>query len=427
MKKYFIKKLTLNQKSTLIKRKQIDSESVLKSVKKICSNVKHNGLTAAIKYAQKFDGFDSNTLFVTEDEFTRAEELLSRSVKLAIHAAYENIYKFHEKQYPSNYTVKTMNGINCERRFIPIQNVGLYIPSGTAPLPSTVLMLGVAAQIARCPRIIAASPTKGNIHPAILYAAKLCNIKQFIKIGGAQAIALFAYGDPKFKKVDKIFGPGNQYVTAAKALVSTDPDGCAIDMIAGPTELLIIADDSANPNYLASDLISQAEHGKDSNVVLLSTSENLINQVNDKIKSSTQFLPRKKIVYKALKNSFSVLFDNLYEAFEFSNEFAPEHLLLNIKNPEKYLSKVINAGSVFVGDYTPVSAGDYASGTNHTLPTYGFARSQGGLSVEMFMKGITFQAISKHGIKNLSKTVITLAETELLQAHAEAVKVRLSK
>lgn len=425
MKKYYFNNISDTKGKALLKRKAITSSSVKKSIEKISSDVKKNGFKSAIKYAKKFDGFSSDNIYVTEKEFNEAEKFLSLEIKTAIKSAYKNIYKFHKKQYPRGYSLETLNGVKCERKFISIQNVGLYIPAGSAPLPSTMLMLGIPAQIAGCERVVVASPTRDKVNSAILYAAKLCGIKEFIKIGGSQGISLLAYGDNNFKKVDKIFGPGNQYVTATKSLISTDPDGCAMDMISGPSELLIIADDTANHEFIAADLLSQAEHGKDSVVVLLTASETLFNKVEHSLFKQIEKLPRKNLAKGALKNSFCMIFNSLNDAIGFSNDFAPEHLILNLKNSKKYLDKIVNAGSVFVGDYTPVSAGDYASGTNHSLPTYGFARSSGGVSVEMFMKGVTFQSISKSGINNLSRTIITLAETELLQAHAEAVRVRL--
>jgi histidinol dehydrogenase len=425
MKKYYFNSISDSKRKTLLKRTAISSLEINKSVKKICNDVKRNGIRSAVKFAKQFDGFSSVSIYVTEKEFNEAEKVLLSDIKSAIKSAYKNIYKFHRQQYPKGYSLETLKGVNCEHKFIPIQNVGLYIPAGTAPLPSTMLMLGIPAQIARCKRIVAASPGKDKINPAILYAAKLCGIKEFIKIGGAHGISLLAYGDDNFKKVDKIFGPGNRYVTAAKSLVSVDPEGCSIDMIAGPSELLIIADNNANPDFVAADLLSQAEHGKDSVVVLLTTSEDLFSRVENSLSRQIKSLPRKSLIKAALKNSFCLIFDDIKSAFEFSNDFAPEHLIINLKNAKKYLNKVVNAGSVFIGEYTPESAGDYASGTNHSLPTYGFARSSGGVSVEMFMKGVTFQSITKNGIKNLSKTIITLAETESLQAHADAVKVRL--
>jgi histidinol dehydrogenase len=425
MRKFYYNKISEKKKKDLLQRKAISSEKIIDSVKKIIDDVKNNGVKAALRYAKEFDGYSSDNFLITQSEIDYAEKTLLNEIKNAIKSAYKNIYKFHKHQYPKNYSLQTNNGVKCERKFIPIENVGLYIPAGTAPLPSTMLMLGIPAQIAGCKRVVVSSPTNDRINSAILYAAKLCGITEFLKIGGSQGISLLAYGDKRFKKVDKIFGPGNQYVTAAKSLVSIDQDGCSIDMIAGPSELLIIADKNANPYYVAADLLSQAEHGKDSVVALLTNQESLFTQVKLSLNEQLKKLPRKNFVQASLKNSFCLIFEDLYKAIDFSNKFAPEHLILNIKNPNKYLDKVTNAGSVFIGSFTPESAGDYASGTNHSLPTYGFARSSGGVSVEMFMKGVTFQSISKEGIRKLSKTIITLAETESLQAHAEAVKVRL--
>ncbi|MFN3872289.1 MAG: histidinol dehydrogenase [Ignavibacterium sp.] len=425
MRKFYLKNLSETQIKKLTQRKNLSSESVQKSVEKILSDFKSKGLKSALLYAEKFDGFNSKEIFATEKEFSEAEKTLDPKIKKAILSAYKNIYKFHKKQIPKGYSVETMVGVKCERKFIPIENVGLYIPGGTAPLPSTMLMLGVPAQIAGCKRVVAASPAKDKIHPAILSAAKLCGVTEFIKIGGAQAIALLAYGDKNFKKVDKIFGPGNQFVTAAKSLVSIDPDGCSIDMIAGPSEVLVITDEFADPSFVAADLLSQAEHGKDSLSILVTDSEKICKEVEREIKSQLKTLPRKNFAEASLKNSFCLITNSLDEAINFSNQFAPEHLIINTKNSDLLASKVKNAGSVFVGNHTPESAGDYASGTNHSLPTYGFAKSIGGVSVEMFMKAVTFQSISKQGLKNLSETVITLAETESLQAHANAVKVRL--
>lgn len=427
MKKYYLKNLNETELKSLIRRKNISSEKVFGVVQKIVNDVKKNGLSASIKYAKKFDGFSSKEIFVTEKEFAEAERILNPKIKSAIKKAYRNIYKFHEKQIQKNYSVETLKGVVCERKFSPIENVGLYIPAGSAPLPSTMLMLGVPAQIAGCKRVIAATPVKDKIHPAILFAAKLCGINEILKIGGAQGIALLAYGDDKIKKVDKIFGPGNQYVTAAKSLVSIDPNGCSIDMIAGPSEVLVIADEFANPIFVAADLLSQAEHGKDSLAILVTTSEKLFDKVQSEIKNQLKSLPRKNLAESSIKNSFALIVKNHDEAIYFSNLFAPEHLIINTKNAKRLADKVVNAGSVFIGEFTPESAGDYASGTNHSLPTYGFARSVGGVSVEMFTKAVTFQIINKEGLKNLSDTIITLAETEMLQAHANAVKVRIKK
>jgi histidinol dehydrogenase len=427
MKKYYLKNLNETELKSLIRRKNISSEKVFGVVQKIVNDVKRNGLTASLKYAKKFDGLSSKEIFVTEKEFAEAERTLDPKIKSAIKNAYKNIYNFHKKQIQRNYSVETLKGVVCERKFIPIENVGVYIPAGSAPLPSTMLMLGVPAQIAGCKRVIAATPTKDKIHPAILFAAKLCGINEILKIGGAQGIALLAYGDEKIKKVDKIFGPGNQYVTAAKSLLSIDPNGCSIDMIAGPSEVLVIADEFANPIFVAADLLSQAEHGKDSLAILVTTSEKLFDKVQSEIKNQLKSLPRKNLAEASIKNSFALIVKNPDEAIYSSNLFAPEHLIINTKNAKRLADKVVNAGSVFIGEFTPESAGDYASGTNHSLPTYGFARSVGGVSVEMFMKAVTFQNINREGLKNLSDTIITLAETEMLQAHANAVKVRIKK
>jgi histidinol dehydrogenase len=287
-------------------------------------------------------------------------------------------------------------------------------------------MLGIPAQIARCPRVVLCSPVKGKrVNYALLYAAQLCGIKEIIKIGGAQAIGLMAYGNEDFTKVDKIFGPGNQYVTASKLLVSVDPAGCGIDMPAGPSELLIIADEYANPSFIVADLLSQAEHGPDSQVIFVTTSENLAKLVNSELRTQKTLLPRFEIIEQSLKNSFTLLVDNIYDAIEFSNKYAPEHLIMNVKKPHDYTEKIHNAGSVFLGEYSPESAGDYASGTNHSLPTSGYARSLGGVGVESFMKSITFQHLSKEGLKRISHAIETLAETEGLTAHKNAVSIRI--
>jgi histidinol dehydrogenase len=428
MKRYYYSKLSEQQLLNLTKRPAIDFTKTFKIVKPILDDVKSNGLKAASKYAKKFDGLNSKNFIVTKDEIKKAGKNLPVKVKKAIDDAYNNIRKFHLKQCPKSYTVETVPGVNCSREFRAIESVGLYIPGGTAVLPSTMLMLGIPAQIAGCKRAIICSPAKnGKINEALLYAANKCNIKEFYKIGGAQAIALMAYGDKSIPKVSKIFGPGNQFVTAAKFLVSIDPDGCSIDMPAGPSELLIIADESAQPSFVAADLLSQAEHGIDSQVILVTNSVNLGKKVHKEIENQINTLPRKKLASASLKNSFSLIVKDVNQGIEFSNLYAPEHLILNIKNPAKYKSKIKNVGSVFLGNYSPESAGDYASGTNHSLPTYGFAKSFGGVTVESFMKSVTFQSLTKRGLKNISETVQTLAETEELIAHRNAVKIRLEK
>ena len=425
MKKYFYSKLNERRLLNLTKRPAIDFTKTFTVVKPILDDVKSKGLKAALGYAKKFDGLDPRNFIVTKDETKKAKKNLPAKVKKAIDDAYNNIRKFHLKQLPKSYNVETVPGVNCSREFRSIENVGLYIPGGTAVLPSTMLMLGVPAQIAGCKRVVACSPAKDvKINDALLYASYKCGIKEFYKIGGAQAIALMAYGDKNISKVFKIFGPGNQYVTAAKLLVSIDPEGCSIDMPAGPSELLIIADESANPAFVAADLLSQAEHGIDSQVILVTNSLKFEKKVEKEIENQLKKLPRKNLASASLKNSFSLIVKDIQQGIEFSNFYAPEHLILNVKNSARYKSKIKNAGSVFLGNYSPESAGDYASGTNHSLPTYGFAKSFGGVTVESFMKSVTFQSLTKKGLKNISETVQTLAETEELFAHKNAIKIR---
>jgi len=428
MKKYFYKDLSEKKKKALLKRPSINLKKAFKTVRPILNEVKEKGLSSAIKYAKQFEGFKGKKLLVSEEEFAEAARQLAGSseIKKAIETAAENIRRFHLKQLPESYELETMPGVKCSREFRAIENVGLYIPGGTAVLPSTMLMLGIPARIAGCRRIIVCSPSKdGKINAPLLYAAKLCGVSEFYKIGGAQAIALMAYGDKTIPKVDKIFGPGNQYVTAAKLLISIDTDGCVIDMPAGPSEVLIIADENADASFVAADLLSQAEHGVDSQVVLISTSETLADAVKEEVYRQVESLPRKKFALKAIENSFILITDNLDEAFNFSNMYAPEHLILHLNDAEKYKQNIINAGSVFLGYYSPESAGDYASGANHSLPTYGYARSLGGVTVESFLKSMTFQQLTKEGLKNISSTVETLAEVEGLNAHKKAVTIRL--
>ncbi len=426
MKKYYYNKLSKTEIKDLTKRPSIDNEKVFKIVKPILEDIKANGLSAAKKYAKKFDGFEEENLLVRENEFNEAEKKLSSEIKEAIRTAFENIHNFHQQQLPKSYEVETMKGINCSREFRPIENVGLYVPGGNAVLPSTMLMLGIPAQIAGCKRVVVCSPSKdGKINYPLLYAAKLCGINEFYKIGGAQAIGLMAYGDETIEKVNKIFGPGNQYVTSAKLLVSIDAEGCSIDMPAGPSEVLVIVDENSNASFAAADLLSQAEHGSDSQVVLVSTSDKKVEEVLNEIKIQIEDLPRKGFASKSLENSFALIVDDFEEAIAFSNSYAPEHLILNFEYAEKIKNKIINAGSVFVGKYSPESVGDYASGTNHSLPTYGYAKTFSGVNVESFMKSITFQNLTKEGLKNISKTVETLAEVEGLQAHKNAVSIRL--
>jgi histidinol dehydrogenase len=428
MKKYFYQPLSEKKKNSLLKRPAINLKKAFKIVKPILNDVKGKGLPAALKYANQFDKFKGKELRVSAKEFAAAEKNLSDEIKRAIETAAENIRKFHLQQQPNAYELETMVGIKCSREFRAIENVGLYIPGGTAVLPSTMLMLGIPASIGGCGRIVVCSPSKdGKINAPLLYAAGLCGVREFYKIGGAQAIALMAYGDKHIPKVDKIFGPGNQYVTAAKLLVSIDADGCVIDMPAGPSELLVIADGNADASFVAADLLSQAEHGIDSQVVLISTSERFAESVREEVYKQVEALSRKKFALKAIDNSFILITDSLDEAFKFGNMYAPEHLILHLKDAEKYKQNITNAGSVFLGYYSPESVGDYASGTNHSLPTYGFARSLSGVTVESFLKSITFQQLTKEGLKNISSTVETLAEVEGLDAHKNAVKIRISE
>ncbi len=404
MKKYYYNKLSKAEIKALTKRPSIDNEKVFKIVKPILEDIKTNGLSAAKKYAKQFDGFEDKNLLVSEGEFNEAEKNLSTEIKEAIRTAYENINNFHQQQLPKSYGVETMKGIKCSREFRAIDNVGLYIPGGNAVLPSTMLMLGIPAQIAGCKRVVVCSPSKdGKINYPLLYAAKLCGINEFYKIGGAQAIGLMAYGDETIEKVNKVFGPGNQYVTSAKLLVSIDADGCSIDMPAGPSEVLVIVDENSNAGFAAADLLSQAEHGSDSQVVLVSTSDKKVEEVLDEIKIQIKDLPRKEFASNSLENSFALIVDDFEEAISFSNSYAPEHLILNFEYAEKIKHKIINAGSVFIGEFSPESVGDYASGTNHSLPTYGYAKTFSGVNVESFMKSVTFQNLSKEGLNKYFK------------------------
>ncbi len=425
MRRYNIKELTPVEYKNLLNRPAINFEKTFEIVRPILNDIKQKGINSAVVYAKKFDGFEGDNLLVSKQEFDEAEKNLDKKIKNALENAAKNIEKFHIAQKPKPYEMETAGGVKCTREFRAIENVGLYIPGGSAILPSTMLMLGIPAKIAGCKRVVAVSPTKNKINYPLLYAAKICGISEFYKIGGAQGIGLIAYGDNLIPKVNKIFGPGNQFVTAAKMLASIDSDGCSIDMIAGPSEVLIIADENAEPTFAAADLLSQAEHGADSQVILISNSEDIISKINAELEKQLKELPRKELARNSLLNSFSLLVDNLDEAVEFSNNYAPEHLILNIKNAENIKDNIQNAGSVFIGNYSPESAGDYASGTNHSLPTSGFAKSYSGITVESFMKSITFQELSKEGLTNISNTIETLAETEGLFAHKNAVSIRI--
>jgi len=392
------------------------------AVKAILQAVKKQGDKALIDLTFKFDKVKIKNLKLDANTIKKAEKSISPALKKAIDEAYKNIYKFHSVQLNNKIEkIETTPGVVCWRKTVPIEKVGLYIPGGSAPLFSTVLMLGIPAKIAGCKEVILCSPPE--IDPAILYAASKCGIKNIFCVGGAQAIAAMAYGTKSIPKVDKIFGPGNSFVTIAKQLVSQE--GVAIDMPAGPSEVLVIADDTSNAAFVASDLLSQAEHGPDSQVILLSTSKKLVDEVTKEVSAQLKALPRKVLAEKALKNSRAIILRSLDEAMNFSNQYAPEHLILACKNADKLGEKIVNAGSVFLGNYTPESAGDYASGTNHTLPTNGYAKAYSGVSVDSFIKKITFQQISKEGLKNIGNTVEVMAEAEQLQAHKNAITIRL--
>ncbi len=413
--------------AAILSRPVIDNKLLLKQVGKIVEDVKVKGDGALKKYVKKFDGVSLRNLIVDQKEFKKAESKLSIGLKLAIDQAFENILQFHLTQKEEIKEVETMPGVRCWRKSIPIERVGFYIPGGTAPLFSTVLMLGVPAMVAGNDEVIMCTPPAkdGTVHPAILYAANKVGIKTVYRCGGAQAIAAMAFGTFSIKKVYKIFGPGNQYVTAAKQYVQAN--GIAIDMPAGPSEVCVLADKTANPIFVAADLLSQAEHGVDSQVLLVSDDLDLIEKTKSAVDMQLQLLERKDIADKALLNSKAILVNNMEEAIAISNAYAPEHLIVASEKAGMYVSGIVNAGSVFLGNYTPESAGDYASGTNHTLPTNGYARAYSGVSVDSFVKKVTFQEISKDGINLLGPTIITMAEAEGLDAHANAVKLRIKK
>jgi histidinol dehydrogenase len=408
-------------------RRNVDPNNTIRStVAEIINHVKQKGDEALIAYAEKFDGIVLQTLFLDKKEIKTIAATAAEAEKNAIKLAYTNIRKFHETQLRAEEKTETTKGVICWREYRAIEKVGLYIPGGTAVLPSTFLMLGVPAILAGCKQIIVCSPPQkdGKVNAYLAYCAELLGIERIYLAGGAQAIAAMAYGTESIQKVDKIFGPGNQYVTKAKTIIQSESQ-TAIDMPAGPSEVLIIADDSANPEYVAADLLAQAEHGIDSQAIIVSDSKRIIDETSAELKKQLALIPRAEIAAKALENSYAIQCSNLLEAMEFSNIYAPEHLILATDQWEAISPDISNAGSVFLGHLTPESAGDYASGTNHTLPTSSYARAYSGVSVDSFIKKITFQHISKEGIRNLGPTVEILASLEGLQAHKNAVSVRL--
>ena len=409
----------------LTARPAIDHRQLFAKVDKIISDIALSGDQALHDYIQKFESLSGHMMRVSQDEISGASSEVPVSLKSAIDLAFSNIHKFHAGQKNDATVVETTEGVSCWRKSLPIERVGLYIPGGTAPLFSTVLMLGIPAMLAGCDEIVMCTPAgkNGKIHPAILYAAGKCGIHEIYKVGGAQAIAAMGVGTETIRKVDKIFGPGNQYVTAAKQLIQLR--GIAIDMPAGPSEVCVLADKSANPAFIAADLLSQAEHGTDSQVLLITDSEDILTQVLNEITSQLRGLTRNEIASEALKSSKAVLVSDLNIGMNLANAYAAEHLIIASENAADYISSIKHAGSVFLGNYTPESAGDYASGTNHTLPTNGYAKAYSGVSLDSFVKKVTFQQITQKGIQNLGNTIITMAEAEGLDAHAAAVKVRL--
>ena len=410
----------------LLRRPYYDNSAVLLSVQTILDEVKQNGDEALRKFSKKFDGIDIDSFIVNNKEIEGAENSLSDSLKISIKQAKKNIEAFHVAQIQKAEVIETMPGIECWRKGVGIDKVGLYIPGGSAPLFSTVLMLAIPAGIAGCKEVVLCTPAnkQGEINPAILFAAKECGINKIFKVGGAQAIAAMAFGTETISSVYKIFGPGNQYVTAAKQLVQMQ--GVAIDMPAGPSEVCVLADETANPAFIAADLLSQAEHGTDSQVLMVSTSEKTVAEVLKEIEKQLAELPRRAIAERVLSNSKAIVVNNMVDGIDLVNEYAAEHLIICTQLGGSVAEQITNAGSVFIGNYSPESAGDYASGTNHTLPTNAFARAYSGVSVDSFLKKITFQKLTQQGLNNIGDAVIEMAEAEGLKAHANAVRVRMA-
>lgn len=415
------------QWNELAKRKTVATADLNETVKAVFNDIQKNGSKAVKKYTSYFDGVSIENFAVTPSEIENAVTQIPSDLKNAIQVAADNISKFHSSQKEIPTKIETTSGVFCWRESRAIDTIGIYIPGGTAPLFSTVLMLAIPAKLAGCKNIILCSPPdkNGNINPAILYAAQLTGVTQMYKVGGIQAIAALTFGTDEIPKVSKIFGPGNQYVTAAKKYAQQL--GLAIDMPAGPSELLVIADASCDPEFVASDLLSQAEHGGDSQVILVTNSEEIVAKVSAAIENQKTILPRQATVEKALENSRALIFEDIQTAIEFSNFYAPEHLILAIENAEEKIKFIENAGSIFIGNYSCESAGDYASGTNHTLPTNGYAKNYSGVSLDSFVKKITIQKLTSQGIQNLGPTIEIMAAAEQLDAHKNAVSIRLKK
>ncbi len=415
------------ERTVLLQRPIIDQQDLSATIREVLQKVKTTGDAALQRYTEQFDQVKLENFLVTAQEQEEATARVSPDLQQAIRSAAANIECFHRAQREDFKPIETMPGVRCWRKSVPIDKVGLYIPGGTAPLFSTVLMLAIPAKIAGCQEIILCTPPgrDGKVHPAILFAATVAGVSRIFKVGGAQAIAAMAYGTVTIPRVDKIFGPGNRYVTAAKMLVQQS--GVAIDMPAGPSEVLVYADESSVPAFVAADLLSQAEHDVDSQVVLLTTSDSLLEKVQSEVAYQLEQLPRQKMLQAAMAHSVFLLLEDEQSVVEAINEYAPEHLILACENAQAVAEKVRNSGSVFLGNYTPESAGDYASGTNHTLPTSGFARSYSGVSLDSFLKKITFQEITRAGLVALGPTIMTMAQAEELPAHARAVSLRLEK
>jgi histidinol dehydrogenase len=411
----------------ILKRPSFDSSSLEEKVNRVLLEVKEKGDDAVRAFTLQFDKIDIKDLRVSDKKIDESENLLNQELKKAIISAKNNIERFHAAQLGADEIVETMPGVRCWRRSLAIEKVGIYIPGGTAPLFSTILMLGVPAKLAGSKQIILCTPpgTDGELNAAILFTAKLVGITKIFRVGGAQAIAAMAYGTESIPRMQKIFGPGNQYVTCAKQLVQKD--GVAIDLPAGPSEVAVYADKTAHPAFIAADLLSQAEHGIDSQVLFVTGHQLLIDEVIKELDKQLVQLPRKEIAVKALENSRMILVKNETQAIDLLNEYAPEHLILACANADDLSEKIINAGSVFLGNYSPESAGDYASGTNHTLPTNGYAKAYSGVSIDSFVKKITFQKLTEEGLKNIAKTVELMAEAEGLHAHKNAISIRLNK
>ncbi|EPW7033765.1 histidinol dehydrogenase [Vibrio parahaemolyticus] len=418
--------LSEEQQDAILERPAIaEGANITAAVADVIAKVRTQGDAALLELTEKFDRVKPESIRVPSKEINAASERLSAEMKQALEQAYSNIAKFHKAQKPQPIKVETQPGVMCEQVTRPIQKVGLYIPGGSAPLPSTVLMLGVPAKIAGCHKVVLCSPPP--IADEILYVAKLCGIDEVYNVGGGQAVAAMAYGTKSVSKVDKIFGPGNAYVTEAKRQVSNDFRGAAIDMPAGPSEVLVIADETADPDFIAADLLSQAEHGPDSQVVLVTPSPIVADQVTDAVQRQLKALSRADIAQKALASSLIIISESITQAVSISNYYGPEHLIVQTKNPRELLPLLDNAGSIFLGDWSPESAGDYASGTNHVLPTYGYTRTYSSLGLADFSKRMTVQELSAEGLQNLAPTVVTMAEAEGLDAHKRAVTIRVEK